>query len=96
MMENCRFSLEARQDLQGIHDYIAADDSAAALRLVERIGQSCQILAENPLIGVACEFLAKRLRMTVVGNYIIFHRPDDDGAEIVRVIHGARNWRRLF
>lgn len=95
-MKNCRFSLEARQDLQGIHDYIAADDPAAALRLVERLEQSCQLLAENPLMGEACEFLAERLRMTAVGNYIVFHRPDDDGAKIVRVIHGARDWRRLF
>jgi toxin ParE1/3/4 len=53
-------------------------------------------LAENPLIGEACEFLAQRLRMTVVGIYIVFHRPANDGAEIVRIIHGARDWRRLF
>jgi toxin ParE1/3/4 len=95
-MKNCRFSLEARQDLQGIHDYIAVDDPAAALRLVERIEQLCQLLAENPLIGEACDFLAECLRMTVVGNYIVFHRPAGDGAEIVRVVHGARDWRRLF
>jgi toxin ParE1/3/4 len=95
-MRNCRFSSEARRDLQEIHDYIAADDPAAALRLVGRIEQSCQLLAENPLIGESCEFLAERLRMTVVGNYIVFHRPTDDGAEIARIIHGARDWRRLF
>jgi toxin ParE1/3/4 len=95
-MKNCRFSAEARRDLRGIHDYIAADDPAAALRLVERIEQSCQLLAENPLIGEACEFLAERLRMTVVGNYIVFHRPADDGAEIARIIHGARDGRRLL
>ena len=95
-MKNCRFSLEARQDLQGIHDYIAADDPRAALQLIERIEQSCQLLAENPLMGEGCDFLAECLRMTAVGNYIVFHRPDDDGAKIVRVIHGARDWRRLF
>lgn len=95
-MKNCRFSVESRQDLQGIHDYIAAEDPAAALRLVERIEQSCQLLAENPLMGEACDSLTERLRMTAVGNYILFHRPDDDGAKIVRVIHGARDWRRLF
>jgi toxin ParE1/3/4 len=95
-MKNCRFSLEARRDLQGIHDYIAADDPTAALRLIEKIEQSCELLAEHPLLGEACEFLADRLRMTAVGNYIIFHRPDNDGTKIVRVVHGARDWRRLF
>lgn len=96
MRKTCRFSSAARLDLQGIHDYVAVDDPAAALRLIERIEQSCQLLAENPLIGEACEFLALGLRMTVVGNYIVFHRPAEDGAEIVRVIHGARDWQRLF
>ena len=95
-MKKCRFSLEARRDLQGIHDYIAADDPAAALRLIEKIEQSCELLANHPLLGEACEFLAERLRMTAIGNYIVFHRPDDDGSKIVRVIHGARDWRRLF
>ena len=95
-MKNCRFSSESRRDLQAIHDYIASDDPAAALRLIERIEQSCQLLAENPLIGESCDFLAERLRMTVVGNYIVFHRPVDDGVEVARIIHGARDWRRLF
>jgi toxin ParE1/3/4 len=95
-MKESRFSPEARDDLRGIHDFIATDDPSAALRLVARIEHACELMAENPLIGEACEFLGNRMRMSVVGNYVIFHRPTDDGSEIVRIIHGARDWRRLF
>jgi toxin ParE1/3/4 len=95
-MKESRFSSEARYDLHGIHDFIATDDPSAALRLVEHIERACELMAENPLIGEACGYLADGLRMSFVGNYIIFHRPSDDGTDIVRIIHGARDWRRLF
>ena len=69
-MKEPRFSPEARDDLQGIHDFIAADDPRAALRLIERIDHACRLIAENPLIGEACDFLADGLRISAVGNYI--------------------------
>ena len=94
-MSACRFSTEAHRDLQGIHDFIAAESPAAALRLVERIERVCDLLAEQPHLGEACEFLVEGMRMTAVGNYIVFHRYVVGGAEIVRVIHGARDWKRL-
>jgi len=95
-MKNCRFSSLARQDLRGIHDYFAQDDPAAALRLVGRIEEATELLKDNPYLGESCEELAERVRMIIVGNYVIFYRPVDDGVEIARVIHGARDWRRLF
>jgi len=95
-MSGCRYSSAARSDLQSIHDYIAAENPRAALRLIERLEKACEQLAQHPHMGEACDFLAEGLRMTSVGNYIVFHRPVGDGAEIVRVLHGARDWRRLF
>jgi toxin ParE1/3/4 len=29
-------------------------------------------------------------------NHLIFYRPIDDGIEIVRVLHGARDWQNLL
>jgi toxin ParE1/3/4 len=31
-----------------------------------------------------------------LGNYIIFYRPIDDGIEVVRILHGARDLPPLF
>jgi toxin ParE1/3/4 len=95
-MSRCRFSSTARRDLQGIHDYIAVDDPAAALRWIDRIEETCRLLGENPQIGESCDELSAGLRMISEGNYIIFFRPAVDGAEIARIIHGARDWRRLL
>jgi toxin ParE1/3/4 len=30
------------------------------------------------------------------GNHLVFYRPTDDGIEILRVLHGARDLRRVF
>lgn len=34
--------------------------------------------------------------MFPVGNYLILYRPIEAGVEIVRVLHGARQWRDLL
>jgi toxin ParE1/3/4 len=36
------------------------------------------------------------LRGFVVGRYLIFYRPIEDGIEVVRVFHGARNVEALL
>jgi len=42
------------------------------------------------------EDLAPSLRSFPVGNYLIFYRPITDGVEVVRMLHGARELRRIF
>jgi toxin ParE1/3/4 len=34
--------------------------------------------------------------MFPVGNYVILYRPIEAGVEIVRVLHGARQWQDLL
>ena len=40
--------------------------------------------------------MATGLRSLPLGNYIIFYRPIDDGIEVVRILHGARDLPPLF
>lgn len=47
-------------------------------------------------MGVARFDIRRGLRMFPVGNYLILYREIDDGAEILRVIHGARQWQDLL
>jgi toxin ParE1/3/4 len=35
--------------------------------------------------------LAPNLRSLPVGSYLIFYRPIDDGIQLIRVLHGARD-----
>jgi toxin ParE1/3/4 len=55
-----------------------------------------QTLASFPELGSLCEQLAPRMRSLAVGKYAILYRPIDDGVEIVRVVHGARDLPSLF
>jgi toxin ParE1/3/4 len=90
------FSPSSRDDLRDVLEYIAQDNPGAALRHVERLEQACWMLAENPQMGTSCEDLLPSLRAWSVGRYIIFFRPANDGIDVVRVIHGARDYRTLF
>jgi toxin ParE1/3/4 len=60
------------------------------------ITEKCQALAASPDIGQDRNDLAARLRSAPTGNYIIFYRSLEDGIQIIRVIHGARDIQELF
>jgi toxin ParE1/3/4 len=47
-------------------------------------------------MGREREELSARLRSFAVGNYVIFYRPAKDGIEVVRILHGARDFPPLF
>lgn len=84
------------QDLDEIWDFVAHDGIAAADRLIDSIVGKCHLLARNPEMGQARPELATALRSFSVGSYVIFFRPIEDGMEVARVIHGARDVDALF
>lgn len=86
----------ALQDLDQIWDYIAQDNPTVADGFIDRIEEKCRLLAEHPKIGTSCESLHPSLRFLAVEKYLIFYLPLDDGIEIVRVLHGARDIESLF
>ena len=97
-MSRCYFTPTAREDLQEIHDYIARDSPANALRFVERLEEHCTRLAEHPFIGVGRPEFGQGHRTFVVPKtrYIIVYRPRDDGVEIIHVRRGSQDLIRLF
>ena len=86
----------AEDDLLEIWVYIAADDSDAADRVIDRIEASCQRLASSPLTGSKRDELSSGLRSFVVGRYVVFYAPTSDGIDVVRVLHGARDIGAIF
>ncbi len=45
-------------------------------------------LAENPLLGVQVDFIAKGYRKFPQGSHLIFYKQDMDGVvEIIRILH---------
>jgi toxin ParE1/3/4 len=95
-MNQFRVTAAARADLDEIWFYIAQDDAAAADKFIQAVINKFPKLAAWPEIGRQREELSSRLRSLVVGQYVIFYRPLENGIEIVRVLHGARDLPPLF
>jgi toxin ParE1/3/4 len=89
-------SPQARNDIDGIWDYIACDNPAAADRVIALFEQKFLLLSSQPLIGESRDKLQIGLRSFSVGNYVIFYRPMKNSLEVARVIHGARDIDLLF
>ncbi len=95
-MSRALLTPQAERDIDDIGEYIAANNPAEAYQLVRSIRQRCQALAKMPETGRSREELAPGLRISHVGRYLIFFRPDPEGIEVVRVVHGSRDLPKLF
>ena len=71
--------------------YIAEDNPQAANRLLNRFDTMFRNLAGLPTLGTAVVELALHLRLMPIGNYLVFYRPVEDGVEIIRLLHSARD-----
>ena len=82
---------QASEDLDEIWFYIAQDSPENADRFIDSTLKRCQMLAEHPDMGQDRDETLPDLQSFPVGNYVIFYRATDDGIEIIRVLHGARD-----
>ena len=95
-MKQIRVSASAGADLDEIWFYIAQDDVGAADKLIQGVVSRFPRLATMPEPGRRREELSPGLRSFPVGRYIIFYRPMENGVEIARMLHGARDLPPLF
>lgn len=96
MTRRLLYSPAAKNDVDGILSYIAKDKPGAAVRFAAKLRARCVPLARNPFVGEDCSLLRPRMRRVTYAGYLIFFRVDDETVEIIRVIHGARDWSELF
>ena len=89
------YTTAATQDLAEILRFIAQDKPDAALAWVEKIEEKCLLIAANPEVGEAKPQLGDGVRASVVDRYVIFHRQANARIEILRVIPGDRDIRKL-
>lgn len=90
-------SQEATGDLREVHDYIAADDPAAARRVLEDLRTAMHRLADHPGLGHLREdFADEALRVWTVHSYLVIYRPDARPLQVVRVLSGYRDIATLF
>jgi len=87
---------QAEADLIEIWTYIAQDSPARADKLFDKIDEKSQMLAQSAFIGKARDELGPTIRSFPIGKYVLFYQPIEDGIEIIRVLHGARDIEALF
>jgi toxin ParE1/3/4 len=86
----CKFTPQAETDLEDIALYIARDNPKRGLAFVFELRSHCLKVAINPKIYALREEYGSGVRMTVHGNYLIFHTVLDNALTIERIIHAAR------
>jgi len=86
----------AAADILDIWDHIAEDSLDRADRWVDKLDEKFMLLATQPMMGRARDELAQALRSFPFGRYVIFYTPVNDGIDVVRVLHSARDIDAAF
>ena len=83
---------EAYTDLNEIWEYIAADNLAAADRVLDEIYESISSLVRFPHQGhVRPDLTSRPLRFQVVRDYVIAYAPDEKPLAVIAILHSRRN-----
>ncbi len=78
-------------DPDEIWHYVADDSELQADRLLQRFRHKLEHLAKWNTLGRPRPEIARNCRSYPFGKYCFFFRPLDDGIEVIRVIHSARD-----
>ena len=89
---NLRWTTPARRDLVAILDYIDDHDPAAASSVLERVESAAIRLRSFPLLGREGVVADTRELAIPTLPYLLVYRVRRDAIEILRVLHGARQW----
>ena len=86
----------AGADIAEIWDFIAEDSIDQADAWIDRLDDKLRLLATQPLMGRSREELALGMRSFPFGRYVLFYVPLDDGIDLVRMLHSARDAESIF
>jgi toxin ParE1/3/4 len=103
LMTKVRQSAAARNDLVEHFVYLAENGGVEiADRFFENAAASFDVLAAQPMIGAPLTLQnpvlagVRKWRVNGFDNYLIFYLPRADDVLVMRVLHGARDWRALL
>lgn len=92
----------AIQDLDELAAYIQQESPETAVRFLDAANETFHLLAENPELGGLFETTHQLLagiriwRVKGFQTMLVFYRPITVGVEIVRLLHGARDFAAIF
>lgn len=83
-------------DLDDIAGYISQDNPEAARRTVRRLWTAVKSLAEQPEMGRPGRVHGTRELVVSDTPFVVPYRVVGSEIEILRVLHGARDWPKSF
>lgn len=89
------YSNLSEDDLDEIWAYIDSNNPAAAENFMRRLGQTFAMLAKHEGLGTSRPYIDDSVLVFPVDKYLIMFRRIEDGIEIVRVMHSARDLRHI-
>ncbi len=95
-IENVELSELAFSDLDEIWLFISRDSAYYADKTIDEIISRISMLGLNPKTGSTRDDLLSGLRLFPYNDYNIFYFPTDNGIEIFRVLHSARDAIQIF
>ena len=95
-MAKLSFAEIAKTDIKEIWRSLAEIELTLADRILDELYNKFLLLAQNPKIGRKHDEILINLRTFPHKKYIIFYFPTEEGIEVYRVLHGARNLQTLF
>ncbi len=100
-MYKLKISPEAKDDLEGIKDYISKDlcNPQSTINLVSKITKKIRGLRQYPVIGAPLSSaldIQTDYRFLVCDNYLIFYRYEDGIVFVSRILYGRRNYTRTL
>lgn len=102
MRRRLRFLRQAESDVAEILSYLANENLVLARTFRTALQTTGALLLDMPHIGsmrVTRRLALKNIRLVPIRDfekYVVFYRSLNDGIEIVRVLHGARDYPALF
>jgi len=84
------YSIEAREDLREIRDYIARDNPAAARKVLTTIEAEIELLSSFPWNSRTTDEEGVLARILSRYPYIVFYKIERDRLMVLHVLHGAR------
>jgi plasmid stabilization system protein ParE len=92
-----RLTEPAEADLDEIVSWIASDNPSRADSFGAELWERCQSLASRPQrFPVALHVAGFDVRKLVHRDYLIFYFVLDDRVEVLRIVHGSRDWMSLL
>ena len=90
-MNRVEFQSAAEADLVEVWLRIAADSIERADEYIFHLHEICELIAEQPAMGVARPDIAAGVRSFPVGNFTIFYECSEKTVSVLRVWHASRD-----